>query len=65
MRVAVVVVGDVGISPRMQYHALSLAKEGKLVDVVACGGLLLGDDAHQKEPRVGTQLPRTREYNFT
>lgn len=36
--VCVVVVGDIGRSPRMQYHALSLAKEGFDVDVVGYGG---------------------------
>ncbi|KAK3921419.1 Chitobiosyldiphosphodolichol beta-mannosyltransferase [Frankliniella fusca] len=36
--VCVVVVGDVGRSPRMQYHALSLAKEGFDVDIVGYGG---------------------------
>lgn len=36
--VCVVVVGDVGRSPRMQYHALSLAKEGFDVDVVGYSG---------------------------
>lgn len=33
-----VVVGDVGRSPRMQYHALSLAKEGFDVNVIGYGG---------------------------
>ncbi|XP_077490801.1 ALG1, chitobiosyldiphosphodolichol beta-mannosyltransferase [Amblyomma americanum] len=37
-RVAVVVLGDFGHSPRMNYHALSLAKEGFEVDVVAYSG---------------------------
>lgn len=36
--VCVVVVGDIGRSPRMQYHALSLAKEGFDVDVVGYAG---------------------------
>ncbi|XP_071442319.1 chitobiosyldiphosphodolichol beta-mannosyltransferase isoform X1 [Hetaerina americana] len=34
----VVVLGDVGRSPRMQYHALSLAREGFNVDVVGYEG---------------------------
>ncbi|KAG8528148.1 uncharacterized protein KY384_007064 [Bacidia gigantensis] len=33
-RVQVVVLGDIGRSPRMQYHALSLAKHGFHVDLV-------------------------------
>nr|CAD1822569.1 unnamed protein product [Ananas comosus var. bracteatus] len=38
-RVAVVVLGDIGRSPRMQYHALSLAQQADLdVDIVANGG---------------------------
>ncbi|XP_071907286.1 UDP-glycosyltransferase TURAN-like isoform X3 [Coffea arabica] len=38
-RAAVVVLGDIGRSPRMQYHALSLACQAGLeVDIVAYGG---------------------------
>lgn len=37
-RVCVVVVGDVGRSPRMQYHAMSLAQSGCIVDIVGYGG---------------------------
>ncbi|XP_074588217.1 UDP-glycosyltransferase TURAN [Curcuma longa] len=38
-RAAVVVLGDIGRSPRMQYHARSLAdQENLLVDIVANGG---------------------------
>ncbi|CAA6662990.1 unnamed protein product [Spirodela intermedia] len=38
-RVAVVVLGDIGRSPRMQYHALSLAEQAHVeVDIVANGG---------------------------
>ncbi|KAL6999763.1 chitobiosyldiphosphodolichol beta-mannosyltransferase [Sarracenia purpurea var. burkii] len=38
-RAAVVVLGDIGRSPRMQYHALSLARQVCLeVDIVAYGG---------------------------
>jgi beta-1,4-mannosyltransferase len=35
--VAVLVLGDVGRSPRMQYHALSLSKLGYKVDVIGYG----------------------------
>lgn len=38
VNVAVVVMGDFGRSPRMQYHALSLAKHGIKVSVVASQG---------------------------
>ncbi|XP_042498789.1 UDP-glycosyltransferase TURAN [Macadamia integrifolia] len=38
-RAAIVVLGDLGRSPRMQYHALSLARQASLqVDIVAYGG---------------------------
>ncbi|KAL5565079.1 hypothetical protein UlMin_028243 [Ulmus minor] len=38
-RACVVVLGDIGRSPRMQYHALSLARQASLeVDIVAYGG---------------------------
>ena len=33
-RILIIVLGDVGRSPRMQYHALSFAKEGFAVDLV-------------------------------
>ncbi len=33
-RFQVVVLGDIGRSPRMQYHALSLAKHGGMVDLI-------------------------------
>lgn len=33
-RVQVLVLGDIGRSPRMQYHALSIAKNGGFVDLV-------------------------------
>lgn len=33
-RVSVVVLGDIGRSPRMQYHALSLASHGFIVDII-------------------------------
>jgi hypothetical protein len=34
----VVVLGDIGRSPRMQYHAMSIAKYGKLVDMIGYQG---------------------------
>ncbi|XP_019642059.1 PREDICTED: chitobiosyldiphosphodolichol beta-mannosyltransferase-like [Branchiostoma belcheri] len=37
-RVSVLVLGDIGRSPRMQYHAISLAKEGFDVDLVGFSG---------------------------
>ena len=37
-RAAVVVLGDLGRSPRMQYHALALANDGFSVDLIGYGG---------------------------
>jgi len=37
-RAAVLVLGDLGRSPRMQYHALALANEGFSVDLIGYGG---------------------------
>ena len=37
--VQVVVLGDIGRSPRMQYHAISIAKHGGYVDLVGYRGL--------------------------
>lgn len=37
-RACIVVLGDIGRSPRMQYHALSLLKEGYDVDIIGYGG---------------------------
>uniref|UniRef100_A0A8D8PXL4 Chitobiosyldiphosphodolichol beta-mannosyltransferase n=2 Tax=Cacopsylla melanoneura TaxID=428564 RepID=A0A8D8PXL4_9HEMI len=48
----IVVLGDIGRSPRMQYHALSLVKEGFQVDIVGYSGstpisdLLESDSVH-------------------
>jgi beta-1,4-mannosyltransferase len=50
-RVAVVVLGDFGRSPRMQYHALALAESRMQVDVVAYAGSALIADL-RKHPRV-------------
>lgn len=38
MNACVVVLGDVGRSPRMQYHTLSLAKNNFSVDLIAYKG---------------------------
>ena len=37
--VQVVVLGDIGRSPRMQYHAMSIAKHGGRVDVIGYQGV--------------------------
>lgn len=41
--VQVVVLGDIGRSPRMQYHALSIAKHGGRVDLIGYLGALQSD----------------------
>lgn len=38
MRTAVIVIGDLGRSPRMQYHAVSLAEGGGEVDLIGLAG---------------------------
>jgi hypothetical protein len=42
-RVAVLVLGDIGRSPRMQNHAVSLAKAGWKVDLIGFRGILSSD----------------------
>lgn len=38
IRIQVLVLGDIGRSPRMQYHALSIAKHGGHVDLIGYHG---------------------------
>jgi len=54
-RVAVVVLGDLGRSPRMQYHALALAGEGAAVELIGYAGKP-ADRAVADEPRIRTHL---------
>lgn len=51
VRVAVVVLGDLGRSPRMQYHALALAGEGADVDLIGYRGRPV-DGAVAQHPRI-------------
>ena len=37
-RIQVLVLGDIGRSPRMQYHALSISKLGGIVDLIGYDG---------------------------
>ena len=37
-RIQILVLGDIGRSPRMQYHALSIAKHGGYVDLIGYHG---------------------------
>ena len=41
-RYQILVLGDIGRSPRMQYHAISMGKHGKAVDLIG----YLGMSAH-------------------
>jgi beta-1,4-mannosyltransferase len=43
--VQVLVLGDIGRSPRMQYHAMSIAKHGGRVDVIGYNGISLLESA--------------------
>lgn len=36
--IQILVLGDIGRSPRMQYHAISVAKHGRKVDIVGYKG---------------------------
>ena len=38
LRVQILVLGDIGRSPRMQYHAISISKHGGLVDLIGYKG---------------------------
>ena len=51
MRTAVIVIGDLGRSPRMQYHAASLAAAGSEVDLIGLEGAALMP-ALAADPRV-------------
>ncbi|KAJ2806086.1 mannosyltransferase [Coemansia helicoidea] len=66
-RVALVVLGDIGRSPRMQYHALSLARAGHHVSFVGYGGSRPMEDVlrdprielvHMRVPRLLATAPR-------
>jgi beta-1,4-mannosyltransferase len=41
MSIQILVLGDIGRSPRMQYHAMSIAKHGGHVDLIGYQGVLL------------------------
>ncbi|MEN8176534.1 MAG: glycosyltransferase, partial [Pseudomonadota bacterium] len=43
LRVAIVVLGEIGQSPRMQLHARALAAQGAFVDMIAYAGRLTPD----------------------
>lgn len=70
--VCVVVLGDIGRSPRMQYHSLSLAEEGHKVDIVGYGETEPLEEIKRKElinyhyllPVPNLHLPRLAYYIF-
>ncbi|GAB6020785.1 mannosyltransferase [Chamberlinius hualienensis] len=73
-RVCVVVLGDIGRSPRMMFHAMSLAEEGFPVDLIGYGGStpsqkLLKNKLitvrHMSEPPLCIKrMPRLLGYGF-
>jgi beta-1,4-mannosyltransferase len=64
MRVTTVVLGDLGRSPRMQYHAEALAAHDVDVDVVACGGSAVHAEV-RVHPRITCHLlPPARERSL-
>jgi beta-1,4-mannosyltransferase len=61
MRVTTVVLGDLGRSPRMQYHAEAFAAHHVDVDIVACAGTRAHAALHE-HPRITCHLlPAARE----
>ena len=71
-RIAVVVLGDIGRSPRMQYHAISFSKVGFLVDIIGYGGSIPHKNVISNEninvykmaetPRCIDKMPRILAY---
>lgn len=69
---AVVVLGDIGRSPRMQYHSISLANEGYIVYMVGYAGSVPHSDVTENKniilkylatnPQRLTGLPRLMQY---
>src|SRR5918994_5133313 len=62
MRTAVVVLGDLGRSPRMQYHALALAVNEGEVDLVGLEGAPL-HSALTAEPRIRSHRLSDRAFS--
>lgn len=53
----VVVLGDIGRSPRMQYHAQSLIREGFNVDIIGYIDSPVLDDLKENATIVGVKKP--------
>ncbi|XP_025152457.1 chitobiosyldiphosphodolichol beta-mannosyltransferase isoform X2 [Harpegnathos saltator] len=70
--ICVVVLGDVGRSPRMQYHAISFAKQDYVVDIIGYPGSTpmqeISENANisvhylQSPPELQNRLPRLLSY---
>ncbi|KAL5238002.1 hypothetical protein ACI65C_005412 [Semiaphis heraclei] len=56
-RVCVVVLGDIGRSPRMQYHAQSLIRQGFDVDIVGYTDSPVLDDLKENATIIGVRKP--------
>ena len=71
-RVGVVVLGDLGRSPRMQYHVMSLISHGYEVDFIGYKGTALPDTINNSDmvkvvhmrpvPSVISKLPKLIAY---
>ena len=61
MRTAVIVIGDLGRSPRMQYHALSLASAGGDVDLIGLEGAAVSPSI-ATNPRIHVHRMRDRSF---
>lgn len=61
MRTAVIVIGDLGRSPRMQYHAVSLAAAGSDVDLIGLEGAAVVP-AVSSSPRIAIHLLADRRF---
>lgn len=57
--VQVLVLGDIGRSPRMQYHAMSIAKHGGMVDVIGYLGMYAFCEYSRNTNKHGQSLPYT------
>ena len=68
-RICILVLGDIGRSPRMQYHALSCAKAGYHVDLVGFGGIcmilaILNSPQGGREGGRGSNLDHYYDNNY-
>lgn len=57
INVCIVVLGDIGRSPRMQYHAQSLILEGYNVDIIGYTDSPLLDDLQEKAKIINVKKP--------